>query len=157
MKIIKEVTLAKNAKIAIIISRFNYFINQHLLNGALDILQRIGQVKNENITVIYVPGAFEIPIVTNIIANKKQYDAIITLGTIIKGSTTHFSLLSNEINTRISEISIQYKIPISFGVIVADNIEQAIERAGTKIGNKGSESALVILEMINVIHAINSN
>ncbi|XBC42184.1 MAG: 6,7-dimethyl-8-ribityllumazine synthase [Buchnera aphidicola (Meitanaphis elongallis)] len=157
MKIIKEITLAKTAKIAIIISRFNYFINQHLLNGALDILQRIGQVKNENITVIYVPGAFEIPIVTNIIANKKQYDAIITLGTIIKGSTTHFSLLSNEINARISEISIQYKIPISFGVIVADNIEQAIERSGTKIGNKGSESALVILEMINIIHAINSN
>ncbi|XBC39123.1 MAG: 6,7-dimethyl-8-ribityllumazine synthase [Buchnera aphidicola (Nurudea shiraii)] len=154
MKIIKETTLAKKAKIAIIISRFNYFINKNLLNGALDILQRIGQVQDENIMIIYVPGAFEIPIISEIIAQKDQYDGIITLGTIIKGQTLHFSLLSHDISSKISNISIQYKVPISFGIIIAENIEQAIERSGTKIGNKGSESALAVLEMINVIKKI---
>ncbi|XBC41149.1 MAG: 6,7-dimethyl-8-ribityllumazine synthase [Buchnera aphidicola (Nurudea yanoniella)] len=154
MKIIKETTLSKDKKIAIIISRFNYFINKNLLNGALDILQRIGQVQDENITIIYVPGAFEIPIVSEIIAQKNRYHAIITLGTIIKGKTLHFSLLSREIYNKIFNINIKYKIPISFGIILANNIEQAIERAGTKIGNRGSESALAVLEMINVISKI---
>ncbi|XBC38071.1 MAG: 6,7-dimethyl-8-ribityllumazine synthase [Buchnera aphidicola (Floraphis choui)] len=155
MKIIEETILAPTSKIAIIISRFNYFINKNLLNGAIDTLKRIGQVNDKNITVIYVPGTFEIPIIADIIANKKKYNAIITLGTIIKGYTTHFSILSNEVIKKISKISIKNKIPISFGIIVANNTEQAIERAGTKIGNKGSESALAVLEMINVINKIN--
>lgn len=157
MKIIEATVLAQTAKIAIIISRFNYFINKHLLDGALNTLKRIGQIKDENITIIYVPGTFEIPIIAHTIANKKKYNAIIVLGTIIKGSTIHFSLLSNEVIKQVSKISTQYKIPISFGVITANNIQQAIERAGTKIGNKGSESALVALEMINIIDTINRN
>ncbi|ANF17172.1 6,7-dimethyl-8-ribityllumazine synthase [Buchnera aphidicola (Schlechtendalia chinensis)] len=157
MKIIKNTVLAQTEKIAIIISRFNYFINQNLLSGSLDTLKRIGQVKSENITIIHVPGTFEIPIIADIIASQKKYDAIIVLGTIIKGKTPHFSLLSNEISKKISSISIQYKIPISFGIIVANNIQQAIERSGTKMGNKGSESALVTLEMINIINKINND
>ncbi|XBC43211.1 MAG: 6,7-dimethyl-8-ribityllumazine synthase [Buchnera aphidicola (Meitanaphis flavogallis)] len=157
MKIIEATVLAQTAKIAIIISRFNYFINKHLLDGTLNTLKRIGQIKDENITIIYVPGTFEIPIIAHTIANKKKYNAIIVLGTIIKGSTVHFSLLSNEVIKQVSKISTQYNIPISFGIITANNIQQAIERAGTKIGNKGSESALVALEMINIIDTINKN
>ncbi|XBC41670.1 MAG: 6,7-dimethyl-8-ribityllumazine synthase [Buchnera aphidicola (Kaburagia rhusicola rhusicola)] len=157
MKIIEATVLAQTAKIAIIISRFNYFINKHLLDGALNTLKRIGQIKDENITIIYVPGTFEIPIISHIIANKKKHNAIIVLGTIIKGSTVHFSLLSNEVIKQVSKISNQYTIPISFGIITANNVQQAIERAGTKIGNKGSESALVALEMINIIDTINRN
>ncbi|QCI23422.1 6,7-dimethyl-8-ribityllumazine synthase [Buchnera aphidicola] len=154
MKIIKETTLTKKAKIAIIISRFNHFINQNLLNGALDVLQRIGQVKKRNITVIYVPGTFEIPIIADILASKKQHDAIVVLGTIIKGGTKHFSILSKEVSKKISNISTKYRIPIAFGIIIANDIKQAIERSGTKMGNKGSESALVVLEMINIINKI---
>ncbi|XBC44252.1 MAG: 6,7-dimethyl-8-ribityllumazine synthase [Buchnera aphidicola (Schlechtendalia peitan)] len=157
MKTIENSVLAQTEKIAIIISKFNYFINQNLLNGALDTLQRIGQVQSKNITIIHVPGTFEIPIIADIIAKKKKYSAIIALGTIIKGKTAHFSLLSQEVSTKISTISIKYTIPISFGIIVANNIQQAIERSGTKMGNKGSESALATLEMINIINMIQKN
>jgi len=155
MKIIEEKILVKTTnKISIIISRFNNFINQNLLNGAIDILTRIGQINCNNISVIHVPGAYEIPIVANIIAKKQKYHAIIALGTIIKGSTSHYTHISYTVFTKLSKISIKHNIPISLGIILANNIEQAIERAGTKFGNKGSEAALTVLEMINVINTI---
>lgn len=147
--------ITKNeTKIAIIISRFNYSINTNLLNGALDTLQRIGKITLKNISIIYVPGAYEIPTISNIIANKKQHHAIITLGTIIKGKTSHYSYISNTIISELLKISIKTNIPISLGIITANNIEQAVERSGLKLGNKGIESALAALEMIDVIKNI---
>lgn len=141
----------KNASIAIIISRFNKFINDNLLLGTLDTLTRIGRVRDENILKIYVPGTCEIPVIANYVAHSNKYDGIIAIGTIIKGSTNHFKHISNDVFSNLSKISSKYFIPITLGVLVTKNIEQAIERSGTKMGNKGSEAALAVLEMINVI------
>jgi len=154
MKIIEQGFISKEAKIVIVIARFNEFINQQLLIGSIDTLKRIGEVKDHNITVIKVPGAYEIPIVINNLANLKKYDAIIALGTIIKGNTTHFMHITNQIHANLSAISMNNNIPISIGVITADNIEQAIERAGTKLGNKGKEATLSALETINILQTI---
>lgn len=144
----------KNSRIAILISRFNNFINQNLLYGAIDTLNRIGKVKNHNITVIKVPGSYEIPIIANIISNSKKYHGIIALGTIIKGETIHFDKLATDITSQISNISIKNNIPIALGILMTENIEQAMHRSGTKLGNKGSEAALTVLEMINIIKII---
>ncbi|QCI26197.1 6,7-dimethyl-8-ribityllumazine synthase [Buchnera aphidicola] len=154
MKIIQSDIISKDAKIAIIVPRFNNFININLLNGAIDILNRMGQVKNENITIIKIPGSYEIPIIANILTHKCKYHGIIALGTIIKGETIHFHTLSSDITTKISNISIKTNIPIALGILMTENIEQAIHRSGAKLGNKGSEAALTILEMINVIKNI---
>ncbi|AAO27118.1 6,7-dimethyl-8-ribityllumazine synthase [Buchnera aphidicola str. Bp (Baizongia pistaciae)] len=158
MKIVQETISTKTKKnIAIIISRYNNFINQHLLDGALDILKRIGQINQKNIPIIHVPGAYEIPIIASIISKQKKYNAIIALGTIIKGHTLHYSHISHAVNSGLTNISITNNIPISIGIITANNIEQAIERAGTKLGNKGSEAALTALEMINIINILAQN
>lgn len=151
IKIIEGDLITQNSNIAILVPRFNNFINQNLLHGAIDILNRIGKIKNKNITVITIPGSYEIPIIANIISASLKYDGIIALGTIIKGETVHFNTLTSDITTQISNISIKNNIPISLGIIMTENIEQAMHRSGTKLGNKGSEAALAILEMINVI------
>ncbi|MCW5197151.1 6,7-dimethyl-8-ribityllumazine synthase [Buchnera aphidicola] len=151
MKVIEGKMITQKSKIAIIIPRFNNFINQHLLTGSIDILTRIGEVSNKNITIIKVPGAYEIPVIANIISQKQYYHGIIALGTIIKGETIHFENISNEVSSKLSDISIKNNIPITLGILMINNIEQAIHRSGTKLGNKGSEAALAILEMINVI------
>ncbi|WP_395480038.1 6,7-dimethyl-8-ribityllumazine synthase [Candidatus Curculioniphilus buchneri] len=154
MNLIKSLVAAPDARCAIVIARFNNFINDNLLNGALDILDRFGQVKNENITVVWVPGAYELPLTTSVLANSRQYDAIIALGTIIRGSTTHFERIACECISGLTTVALKHSMPVACGVLTTNSIEQAIERAGTKLGNKGAEAALTALEMINVLKFI---
>lgn len=139
----------KNIKVGIVISRFNDFITSSLLSGAKDNLLRHG-VSEENIDVYWVPGAFEIPYVTKKIVDGGKYDGVLTLGAVIRGSTTHYELVSNEVAKGISHICLEADIPVMFGVLTTETIEQAIERAGTKAGNKGSETAQGLLEMISL-------
>ncbi|SQD80169.1 6,7-dimethyl-8-ribityllumazine synthase [Moritella yayanosii] len=154
MKFIEGNVPAPEAKIAIVISRFNSFINESLLQGAIDSLKRFGQVSDDNITVIRVPGAVELPLITKRVAATKQFDAIIALGTVIRGGTPHFEFVAGECNKGLAQVAMDYDIPVAFGVLTTDTIEQAIERAGTKAGNKGSEAALSALEMVNVLHQL---
>ncbi|AYN24624.1 6,7-dimethyl-8-ribityllumazine synthase [Buchnera aphidicola] len=154
MNIIQSGITVENASIAIVIARFNEFINKNLLSGAIDTLTRIGQIEKEKILKIYVPGTYEIPIVASYIANTKKYDAIITIGTIIKGNTDHFKHIANDTYSNLSKISVKYFIPITIGILTTENIQQSIERSGTKMGNKGSEAALAALEMINVMRKL---
>ncbi|CAL1329333.1 6,7-dimethyl-8-ribityllumazine synthase [Candidatus Providencia siddallii] len=154
MNIIKGTLTATNSFIAVIVARFNHFINDKLLEGAIDSLERIGQILKNNITVIWVPGVYELPLIIKILAKSKKYDAIIALGTIIRGNTKHFKYLSNDCISSISSIGINNEIPIALGILTTENIEQAIERSGSKLGNKGVEAALTALEMINVINKI---
>ena len=151
MKIIEGGLAAPQAKIAIVISRFNSFINEQLLTGAIDTLKRTGQVADDNITVVRVPGAVELPVATKRVAASKKYDAIIALGTVIRGGTPHFDFVANECNKGLAQVALDFDIPVAFGVLTTDSIDQAIERAGTKMGNKGSEAALGALEMVNVM------
>ena len=141
---------AKGLKFAVIVSRFNEFITNRLLDGAVDALLRHGS-SEENIDIIKVPGSFEIPLTAKKIAKKKSYDAIICLGTIIRGATPHFEYVASEAAKGIALVSLEAEIPVAFGVITADTIEQAIERAGTKSGNKGWDAALVAVEMAQLL------
>ena len=140
-------------KFAIVISRFNNFIGSKLLEGALDGLKRHG-VNDSNIDVIYTPGAFEIPLACQKLARTGKYSAIITLGAVIKGSTMHFEYVSAELSKGIAQVGLQEGIPVIFGVLTTNSIEQAIERAGTKSGNKGYESALCAIETANLYKKI---
>jgi len=148
MKEIKGNFQGKGKKIAIVISRFNEMVCNNLLKGCIDTLEK-GGVKEDDITVIWTPGSFEIPQVL-IKLDPKQYDAVITLGAIIRGDTPHFDYIAAEVSKGVAGISLEKKMPIVFGVITADTIEQAIERAGTKQGNKGRDAALTAIEMINI-------
>jgi 6,7-dimethyl-8-ribityllumazine synthase len=153
LKIIEGKLSLVDKKIAIIASRFNNFICTHLIDGAIDVLKRHG-VTDEEITLIRVPGAFEIPSILKKVASTNKYNGIITLGALIRGSTPHFDYIAAEVTKGISQISLQYPIPITFGVLTCDTIEQAIERAGSKAGNKGAESAIALIEMINLYNEI---
>ena len=137
-------------KFCIIISRFNDFIGSKLLSGAVDELVRHG-VNSENIDIVKVPGAFEIPLTALKCAKTQKYNAIITLGAIIKGATAHFEYVSAELSKGIANVSLQTEVPVIFGVLTTDNLEQAIERAGTKAGNKGADAAKTAIEMANLI------
>ncbi len=139
-----------SAKIAIVAGRFNSFIVEPLLSGAIDTLKR-HDINIQDIDVIYVPGAFEIPIATQRLAARKKYDAIITLGAVIRGSTPHFDYVAGECSKGVATVSMQHDLPIIFGVLTVDTIEQAIERAGTKAGNKGVDAALSAIEMISLL------
>ncbi|HDZ62226.1 MAG TPA: 6,7-dimethyl-8-ribityllumazine synthase [Nitrospirae bacterium] len=141
---------AKGLKFAIIVSRFNDFITNKLLDGAVDALLRHGAA-DQNIDTIKVPGAFELPLAAKIVAGKKTYDAVICLGTIIRGATPHFEYIASEAAKGIATASIDTGVPIAFGVITADTIEQAVERAGTKSGNKGWDAAMVAIEMAQLL------
>ncbi len=141
--------LAQGGKYCIVASRFNSFIVEQLENGAIDALVRHG-VNKEDITVVKVPGAYELPMVVQRIAASKKYDAIITVGAVIRGATPHFEYVSGECVKGIAQISLQYDIPVSFGVLTVDSIEQAIERAGTKAGNNGASAALSAIEMVTL-------
>ncbi|MCD9469408.1 6,7-dimethyl-8-ribityllumazine synthase [Photobacterium phosphoreum] len=156
MKLIEGATVAPNAKVAIVIARFNSFINDSLLSGALDALQRQGQVSDDNITIIRCPGAYELPLVAQFTAKTDRYDAIIALGAVIRGGTPHFEYVAGECNKGLAQVALDYNIPVAFGVLTVDSIEQAIERAGTKAGNKGAEAALSVLEMVNVLAQVES-
>ena len=141
---------AKGFKFAIVVSRFNSFITERLLEGALDALKRHG-AEEKQIEIYKVPGAFEIPLVAKLLAKKKDVDAVIALGTVIRGATPHFDYVAAEVSKGIAQSSLEIEKPISFGVITSDNIEQAIERAGTKSGNKGFDAAMSAIEMVNLI------
>ena len=143
----------ENIKIAIVAGRFNEFITSKLVGGALDVL-KINDVSEENIDIAWVPGAFEIPLITKKLANTGKYDAIIALGAVIKGSTPHFDYVCAEVSKGVAQISLQTDLPIIFGVLTTNNIEEAIERAGTKAGNKGADTAFSAIEMINLIKEI---
>lgn len=151
MNTIESGIIAKNASVAIIIARFNEFINKNLLSGALDTLKRIGKINEENILKIYVPGTYEIPVIASYLANSGKYDAIIVIGTIIKGKTDHFKYIAADTTSSLAKISSQFFIPVTLGILTTNSIEQSIERSGTKLGNKGSEAALAALEMINIM------
>ncbi|MBQ1612636.1 MAG: 6,7-dimethyl-8-ribityllumazine synthase [Alphaproteobacteria bacterium] len=142
--------VAGNEKFCIILSRFNDFIGSKLLSGAVDELKRHG-VNSDNIDVVRVPGAFEIPLMALKCAKTGKYNAIITLGAIIKGATAHFDYVSAELSKGIATVSLQTEVPVIFGVLTTDNIEQAIERAGTKAGNKGADAAKSAIEMANLL------
>ena len=150
MSIFEGQLVAGDEKFCIIISRFNDFIGSKLLSGALDELKRHG-VKTDNIDIVRVPGAFEIPLAALKCARTKKYNAIITLGAIIKGAPAHFDYVSAELSKGIASVSLQTEVPVIFGVLTTENMEQAIERAGTKAGNKGSDAAKSAIEMANLI------
>lgn len=154
MQVIEGNIEAKGAKIAIVVSRFNSFVVDSLTEGAIDTLKRFGQVQDENITVVKVPGAFELPIAARRIAAKGEYDAIIALGAVIRGGTPHFDFVAGECNKGLAQVMLEFDTPVAFGVLTVDTIEQAIERAGTKAGNKGGEAALGALEMVNVLNQL---
>ena len=143
----------RDVRIAIVAGRFNEFITSKLVGGALDVLKR-NDVSEENIDIAWVPGAFEIPLITKKLSNTRKYDAIITLGAVIKGSTPHFDYVCAEVSKGVSQISLQSELPVIFGVLTTNNIEEAIERAGTKAGNKGADAAFSAIEMINLIKEI---
>ncbi|HLP45919.1 MAG TPA: 6,7-dimethyl-8-ribityllumazine synthase [Candidatus Deferrimicrobium sp.] len=140
---------AKGFKFAIIVSRFNDFITARLLDGAIDAIARNGGDK-ENIDVFRVPGSFEIPLVAKRIAKAQKHDAIICLGAVIRGETPHFDYVANEVTKGIAQLNLEFAIPIAYGIITADNTDQAIERAGNKMGNKGFQSALAAMELLNL-------
>ena len=143
----------ENMKVAIVASRFNEIIVNKLLGGALDGLIRHG-VKEENITAMWVPGAFEIPVIAKRLALSKKYDAVICVGAVIRGSTSHYEMVCNEVSKGIAQTSLETGVPVLFGVITTDNIEQAVERAGSKAGNKGYDGATSAIEMVDLMRQI---
>jgi 6,7-dimethyl-8-ribityllumazine synthase len=149
-KLIEGDFKASNANFAIVVSRFNSFIVDSLETGAVDCLQRHG-VPAGSITRIKVPGAFELPLAAQKAAQTEQYDAIIALGAVIRGSTPHFDYVCTECSRGLSQVSLNYNIPLAFGVLTVDTLEQAIDRAGTKAGNKGAEAAMTALEMVSLV------
>ncbi len=150
MKTIEGQLTAKGQKVAIVAARFNEFITSKLLGGALDAFVRHGG-SEEDITIAWVPGAFEIPVIAKKMADSGKYDAVLCLGAVIKGATAHFDMVANETTKGIAQASMQSGIPIMFGVLTTDTIEQAIERAGTKSGNKGFDSMVSAIEMANLM------
>lgn len=141
--------MATQGRYALVVGRFNSFVVESLLSGAIDALKRHG-VKDADITIIRAPGAFEIPLVVKKIAEMKQFDAIVTLGAVIRGGTPHFEYVAGECVKGIGSLSLEYGIPVAFGVLTVDSIEQAIERSGTKAGNKGAEAAMSAFEMVSL-------
>ncbi len=144
-----------SGKYALVVGRWNSFVVEHLLEGAIDALRRHG-VKDAQLTIVRAPGAFEIPLVCQRVAQKGGVDAIIALGAVIRGGTPHFEYVAGECTKGISQVSLEHGIPISFGVLTVDSIEQAVERSGTKAGNKGAEAALSALEMVSLLGRIGS-
>ncbi len=150
MKVYEGQLTSKNIKIGIVVARFNEFITSKLLSGAIDALKR-HDVKEEDIEIAWVPGAFEIPLIADKMAESKKYDAVICLGAVIRGNTSHYDYVCSEVSKGISQIMLQRQMPVMFGVVTTENIEQAIERAGTKSGNKGFAVATSAIEMVNLM------
>lgn len=152
-KILEGKLLAEGKKFALVVSRFNDFITDRLVGGAIDALQRSG-AKEEDIEIVKVPGAFEIPLIAKKLASKGRYDAIVCLGAVIRGATPHFEYISAEVSKGIAQVGLETDVPVIFGIITSDTIEQAIERAGTKAGNKGWSAAMSAIEMVNLIEVV---
>lgn len=155
MKTFEGALVARDMTVGIVASRFNEFITAKLVGGALDGLTRHG-VQEENIQLAWVPGAFEIPLIASKMAKSGKYDAVICLGAVIRGSTSHYDYVCSEVSKGIASVSLASDIPVLFGVLTTENIEQAIERAGSKAGNKGYDCALSAVEMVNLIRQIDS-
>ena len=153
MKTYEGSLVASSMKVAIVAARFNEFITSKLIGGAMDGLNRHG-VNEEDVTLAWVPGAFEIPLIASKLAKSGKYDAVICLGAVIRGSTSHYDYVCAEVSKGIAQVSLQSQVPVLFGVLTTDTIEQAIERAGTKAGNKGYDCALSAVEMVNLIREI---
>ncbi|HIY07368.1 MAG TPA: 6,7-dimethyl-8-ribityllumazine synthase [Candidatus Evtepia faecigallinarum] len=153
MKTYEGSLVAKSMKVAIVAARFNEFITSKLIGGAMDGLTRHG-VQEDEVHLVWVPGAFEIPLVASKLAKSGKYDAVICLGAVIRGSTSHYDYVCAEVSKGIATVSLDSQIPVLFGVLTTDTIEQAIERAGTKAGNKGYDCALSAVEMVNLIREI---
>ena len=153
MKTLEGKLTAKNMKIAIVVARFNEFITSKLLSGCIDCLIR-HEAADEDLTVAWVPGAFEIPMAAKKLAESGKYDAVICLGAVIRGATPHFDYVCAEASKGIAQVSMQTGVPVAFGVLTTENIQQAVERAGTKAGNKGSDCAESAIEMVNLIRAL---
>lgn len=151
--VIEGFITAKGLKFGIVVARFNEFITSKLLSGALDTLHR-HEAKDDDIDVAWVPGAFEIPVVAKKMAESGKYDAVICLGAVIRGSTTHYDYVCNEVSKGTAQVGMQTGVPTIFGVVTTENIEQAVERAGTKAGNKGVDSAMAAMEMANLLKKI---
>ena len=155
VKVYEGKLVSKNIKIGIVAARFNEFIVAKLVGGALDALKR-HDVADDDIEIAWVPGAFEIPLIAEKMAASKKYDAVICLGAVIRGSTSHYDYVCNEVTKGIATVSLKSGIPVMFGVLTTDNLEQAIERAGSKVGNKGFDAAVGAIEMVNVIREFNN-
>lgn len=153
MRVLEGKLVSEDIKVGIIAARFNEIIVSKLIGGALDGLKR-HNVKEEDIDLAWVPGAFEIPLVAEKMAQSGRYDAVICLGAVIRGATTHYDYVCNEVSKGIAHVSLESKIPVMFGVVTTENIEQAIERAGSKAGNKGYDCALGAIEMVNLLRQI---
>jgi len=153
-RVIEGDLIDSDGKYVLIVSRFNDFITGRLMEGALDTLRRHGVDTESRVDVIWAPGAYEVPLLASKIAATGRYDAAIALACVIRGGTPHFDFVANEISKGLANISISSGLPISFGVLTTNTIDQAVERAGTKMGNKGSEAALAALEMVNLLRAI---
>jgi 6,7-dimethyl-8-ribityllumazine synthase len=152
-KVLEGKLVSKGKKYAVVVSRFNEFISNKLLGGALDALSRHG-VTEQEITIAWTPGAFEIPIVAQKMAESKKFDAVIALGAVIRGGTPHFDYVANEVSKGVAHVALATGVPVLFGVLTTDTIEQAIERAGTKAGNKGYDAAVAAIEMVNLMEQI---
>ncbi len=150
MQSIEGTFIAPQGKFALVVGRFNSFVVESLVTGAIDTLVRHG-VKESDISVIRAPGAFELPLVAQRVAQREEFAAIIALGAVIRGGTPHFDYVAGECTKGLAQVSLQYDVPVSFGVLTVDSIEQAIERSGTKAGNKGGEAALSALEMVSLL------
>ena len=155
MRVLEGKVVAQGIRVGIVAARFNEFITSKLVGGALDGLKR-HDVKEEDIDGAWVPGAFEIPLIASKMAKSKKYDAVICVGAVIRGSTSHYDYVCSEVSKGIANVSLNSDIPVMFGVLTTDNIEQAIERAGSKAGNKGYECATGAIEMVNLIRALES-
>ena len=151
--VIEGFVTGKGYRFAIVVARFNEFITNKLLSGAVDTLHR-HETKDKDIDVVWVPGAFEIPVVAKKLAKSDKYDAVICLGAVIRGSTTHYDYVCNEVSKGIAHINLETGVPTIFGVVTTENIEQAIERAGTKVGNKGADAAISAMEMVSLLKNI---
>ena len=154
MNVIEGGIAAPGKKFAIVVSRFNHFVVDSLLEGALTTLKHYGQVNADDITVVRVPGAYEIPLTAKKLAKSGRYDAIIAVGAVIRGGTPHFDYVAGECTKGLAQVSLNASVPITFGVLTVDSIEQAIERSGTKAGNKGVEAAATALEMVSLLGRI---
>ncbi len=156
MHVLEGNLLAPTLKVGIVAARFNEFITSKLISGALDALRR-HEVPEQNIDLAWVPGAFEIPLAAAKLAKSGKYDAVICLGAVIRGSTTHYDYVCSEVSKGIAQVSLQTGLPIMFGVLTTETIEQAIERAGTKAGNKGFDCAMGAIEMVNLLRTLDEN
>ena len=153
MKTLEGKLQAEGLKVAIVVARFNEFITSKLLGGATDILLRHG-ANAEDITIAWVPGAFEIPLAAQKLAMSKKFDTVICLGAVIRGATSHYDYVCSEVSKGIAHVSLETGVPVAFGILTTENIEQAVERAGTKAGNKGADAAVSAIEMVNLLKNI---